>query len=110
MSMTRELKFRRTATYEDELANIREVNRELADQIEEKREYFEHCLTTSPYRPSPGLRVEALEGKITRPEWLRSYPKIYSFRINKQARVIFWWTDDGTCEYLFPFAKHYTRS
>jgi len=108
--MTRKIKFRRSDTYDRELANIHEFNRELAQQIEEKREYFEHCLTNPPYHPSPGLNVEALGGKINRPEWLRNYPKLYSFRVNKQARVIFWWADDGTCEYLFPFAKHYTRS
>lgn len=108
--MGREIKFRRTSTYDEELANIREFNRKLADQIEEKREYFERCLTTPPYRPTPGLNVEALEGKVTRPEGLKKYPKLYSFRVNKQARVIFWWTEEGVCEYLFPFAKHYTRS
>ncbi len=106
----RKIKFRRTATYDDELANIRKFNRELANQIEEKREYFEHCITNPPYRPAPGLNVEALEGKITRPEWLKGYPKLYSFRVNKCARVVFWWAEDGTCEYLFPFAKHYRRS
>lgn len=107
MTMRRKIKFLKTHTYDEELANIREFNRELADQIEEKREYFEHCLTTPPYRPDPGLNVESLEGRITRPEWLKGYPKLHSFRVNKYARVIFWWTDDGTCEYLFPFAKHY---
>jgi len=108
--MTRKIKFRRTTVYDEELANIRKFNWKLADQIEEKREYFEHCLTNFPYRPVPGLHVETLEGKVTRPEWLKDYPKLYSFRVNKYARVIFWWAEDGTCEYLFPFAKHYRRS
>lgn len=108
--MSRKIKFRRTVTYDEELASIRKFNRKLADLIEEKREYFEHCLTTPPYRPTPGLHVEALEGKITRPDWLKKYPRLYSFRVNKQVRVIFWWTEEGVCEYLFPFAKHYKRS
>jgi hypothetical protein len=108
--MRRKIRFRRIHTYDEELVKIREFNRELAEQIEEKREYFERCLTTPPYCPARGLNVEALEGKITRTEWLRGYPKLYGFRLNKYARVIFWWTDDGPCEYLFPFAKHYRRS
>jgi len=108
--MSRKIKFRKTHTYDAEIANIREINPELAQQIEEKREYFERCLITPPYRPAPGLNVEALEGKITRPGWLTGYPKLHSFRVNKYARVIFWWTDDGICEYLFPFAKHYKKS
>lgn len=108
--MIREIRFRRTRTYDTELANIREFNPVLADQIEEKREYFERCLTNPPYRPSPGLNVEALEGKIARPEWLKGYPKLYSFRVNSQTRVIFWWAENGACEYLFPFAKHYTSN
>jgi len=41
--MNREIKFRRTKTYDDELANIRELNPKLADQIEQKRDYFERC-------------------------------------------------------------------
>lgn len=108
--MSRKLKFRKTHTYDAELANIRKVNPALAQQIEKKREYFEICLTTPPYRPAPGLNVEVLEGKINHPEWLKGYPKLHSYRVNKFARVIFWWTDDGTCEYLFPFAKHYRKS
>ena len=106
--MSRKIKFRCTKTYDDELANIRELNPKLADQIEQKRKYFERCLTTPPYRPAPGLNVEALEGKITRPEFLARYPRLHSFRVNKQTRVIFWWAEDGMCEFLFPFAKHYT--
>lgn len=108
--MTRKIKFRRTTTYDEELANIREFNQGLAEQIEEKRKYFEHCITNPPYQPVLGLNVEALEGKIARPEWLKGYPKLYSFRVDKYARVIFWWAEDGACEYLFPFAKHYRKS
>jgi len=108
--MSRKIKFHKTLTYDAEIANIREINPELAQQIEEKREYFERCLITPPYRPAPGLKAEALGGKITSPGWLAGYPKLYSFRVNKYARVIFWWTDDGICEYLFPFAKHYKKS
>ena len=46
MTMHRKIKLRRAHTYDEELANIREFNRELAEEIEEKRDYFERCLTT----------------------------------------------------------------
>jgi len=46
--MSREINFRRTETYNEELATIREFNRKPADQIEEKRVYFERCLTHLP--------------------------------------------------------------
>ncbi|MRS06024.1 hypothetical protein EG832_22825 [bacterium] len=86
--MSRKIKFRKTHTYGAELANIRKINPELAQQIEEKREYFESCLTTPPYRPAPGLNVEVLEGKINRPEWLKGYPKLHSFRVNKYGYLL----------------------
>ncbi|KKM12447.1 hypothetical protein SY88_03320 [Clostridiales bacterium PH28_bin88] len=108
--MKREIVFRRNEMYDDKLADIREFNRDLADMFEAKREYFEQCLTNPPYRPSPGLNVERLEGKIKSPEWLKSYPRLHSFRVNDSARVIYWWTEDEACEYLFPFTKHYRRS
>lgn len=99
--MSRKIRFRKTHTYDTELANIRKTNPELAKQIEEKREYFEHFLTAPPYRPAPGLNVEVLEGKITRPEWLKEYPKLHSFRVNRYARVIFWWCrGDGSTDIM----------
>jgi len=52
---------------DEELAKIKKTNPELAEQIEIKREYFERCLTTRPYRPAPSLNVELFKGNMVHP-------------------------------------------